>query len=50
VGRIHIVCKLCFLLRNRIEEHLTGRAIDEFEAEQFGTFAQELELASAIEF
>jgi hypothetical protein len=41
--------RLWFLLRNRIEQYLTGRAIDQFEAEQFGAFAQGLELASAIE-
>jgi hypothetical protein len=41
--------RLWFLLRNRIEKHFTGRAIDELEAEKFGTFAQGLELASAIE-
>jgi hypothetical protein len=37
IGKIR---PLWSLLRNRIEKHLAGKAIDQLEAEQFGAFAQ----------
>ena len=37
------------LSRNSIYEHLAGRAIDQVKAEEFGAFAQGVELTGSIE-
>ena len=44
-----IANRLSLLLRNRIQEYLAGRVIDQLEAEELGAFAQRLEFTSAVE-